>query len=155
DGTFQAPRMLNTNISPSSLAVADFDTDENLDLVAAGSSFSPGMVVVFLGNGDGTFQAPKGFTTANTISSLSTGEFNGDGLPDLVTVSSNTNSVTVFLGNKDGTFSQLSDIPVGRTPIAVVVGDINGDGFADIGTANSSSGNVSMLLGNGRGGFQA
>jgi hypothetical protein len=155
DGTFQAPQTLNTNISPSTLAVADFDTDENLDLVIGGSGISQGMVVVLLGNGNGTFQAPKSFTTANTISALTTGDFNGDGLPDLVTANSNANSVSVFLGNKDGTFSQLSDIPVGRTPIAVVVGDINGDGFADIGTANSSSGNVSMLLGNGRGGFQA
>ncbi len=155
DGTFQAPRIFNTNFTPSSQAVADFNSDGNLDLVAGGSSFGPGTVVVLLGNGNGTFQAPKSFTTVNTISALTTGEFNGDGRPDLVTVSPNTNSVSVFLGNGDGAFSLQGDIPVGRNPIAVVVGDMNGDGFADIGTANSSSGNVSMLLGNGRGGFQA
>jgi FG-GAP-like repeat/FG-GAP repeat len=155
DGTFQAPLILNTNISPSSLAVADFNSDGNLDLVAGGASFGPAIVGILLGNGNGTFQAPKSFTTVNTISALATGEFNGDGRSDLVTVSSNTNSVSVFLGNGDGTFSQQGDIPVGRNPIAVAVGDMNGDGFADIGTANSSSGNVSILLGNGRGGFQA
>ncbi len=137
------------------MAVADFNSDGNLDLVAGGSNFGPGMVVVLLGNGNGTFQAPMSFTTVNAISALTTGEFNGDGRPDLVTVSSNNNNVSVFLGNGEGTFAQQGDIPVGRNPIAVVVGDMNGDGFADIGTANSSSGNVSMLLGNGRGGFQA
>jgi hypothetical protein len=155
DGTFQAPRTFNTNLSPSSMTAADFNSDGNFDLVAVGSSFSPGSVVVFLGNGNGTFQAPKSFTTVSTISALATGEFNGDGLPDLVTASSNTNSVSVFLGNGDGAFSPQGDIPVGRSPIDIEVGDMNGDGFADIGTANSSSGNVSMLLGNGRGGFQA
>jgi len=154
DGTFQAPRTFNTNSSPSSQAVADFNSDGNLDLVA-GSNFSPNTVVALLGNGNGTFQAPKSFTIVNTISALTTGEFNGDGRPDLVTASSNTNSVSVFLGNGDGTFSQQGDIPVGRNPLAVTVGDMNGDGFADIGTANSGSSNVSMLLGNGRGGFQA
>jgi hypothetical protein len=155
DGTFQAPQTLITNINPSSLAASDFDTDGNLDLVVAGTSFGPGTVMAFLGIGNGTFQSPKSFSTANTISALSTGDFNGDGLPDLVTASSSTNNVSVFLGAKDGTFSQLSDIPVGRSPIAVAVADMNGDGFADIGTANSSSGNVSILLGNGRGAFQA
>jgi hypothetical protein len=155
DGTFQTPRILNINITPSSMAVSDFNSDGNLDLVAGGPTFSPGMVVALLGNGNGTFETPKSFTTANTISALTTGEFNGDGLPDLVTASPNTNSVSMFLGNGDGTFSQLSDIPVGRSPIAVTVGDMNGDGFADIVTANSSSSNVSILLGNGRGGFQA
>jgi FG-GAP-like repeat len=155
DGTFQAPLILNTNIDPSSMAVADINSDGNLDLVVGGSNFGPGLVVVLLGNGNGTFQAPNSFTTATSISALTTGEFNGDGRPDLVTVSSNTNNVSVFPGNGDGTFSQQSDMPVGRNPLAVVVGDMNGDGFADIGTANSSSSNVSMLLGNGRGGFQA
>lgn len=155
DGTIQTPRIFNTNINASSLAVSDFNSDGNLDLVFGGSGFSPGSVVTLLGNGNGNFEAPKSFTTPNSISALTTGEFNGDGRPDLVTVSQNTNSVSVFLGIGDGTFSQLSDIPVGRSPIAVAVGDLNGDGFADIATANSSSSNVSILLGNGRGALQA
>jgi FG-GAP-like repeat/FG-GAP repeat len=155
DGSFQAPRTFNTNITPSSLVVSDFNSDGKMDLAAGGSSGVPGTVMILLGIGNGTFETPKSFTTANTISALATGEFNGDGLPDLVTASSNTNNVSVFLGIGDGTFSPLSDIPVGRGPIFVTVGDLNGDGFADIGTANSSSSNVSILFGNGHGGFQA
>ncbi len=155
DGTFSTPQILNTNISPSSLAVADLDSDGNLDFMVGGSSFNPGMIMVFLGNGNGTFQAPNSFTTATPISAFTTGELNGDGRPDLVTVNPNNNSVSVFLGNGNGTFSQMSDIPVGRNPLAVAVGDLNGDGFADIMTANSASSNVSILVGNGSGGFQA
>ncbi|MBO0797248.1 MAG: VCBS repeat-containing protein, partial [Blastocatellia bacterium] len=155
DGTFQPPLTLNTTFIFSSLAVADLNSDGNLDLVGGVSNFFPSMIGVFLGNGNGTFQEPKTFTTVNTVADLTTGDFNGDGRPDLVTVASSTDSVSVFLGNGDGTFSQPGDIPVGRVPLAVAVGDMNGDGFADIGTANSSSGNVSILLGNGRGGFQA
>jgi len=155
DGTFQAPRILNLNISPSSLAVADFNSDGNPDLVAGGSGSTPGTIVVLLGNGNGTFQAAKSFATATSISALATGDFNGDGKPDLVTANPNTDSVSVFLGNGDGTFSQQRDIPVGRNPIAVAVGDMNGDGFTDIVAANSNSGNVSILLGDGLGGFQA
>lgn len=155
NGTFQAPATFNTNITPSSLVVSDYNSDGKLDLAAGGSSGSPGTVMVLLGNGNGNFETPKTFSTANTISALATGEFNGDGLPDLVTSSSNTNNVSVFLGVGDGTFSPLSDIPVGRGPISVTVGDMNGDGFADIGTANSSSSNISILFGNGHGSFQA
>jgi hypothetical protein len=155
NGTFQATRFLGIGVNISSLAVADFNSDGNLDLVAVGSNFPQSAIVVLLGNGNGTFQAPKSSTTANSISALATGDFNGDGLPDLVTTNLNTDSVSVSLGNGDGTFSQPRDIPVGRSPSAVAVGDMNGDGFADIVAANSNSSNVSILLGDGSGGFQA
>ena len=90
-----------------------------------------------------------------TISAV-TGDFNGDGIPDLATATpANGNSVTVLLGDGAGGFVPAPNSPfmVGMGPQSVVTGDFNGDGRPDLATANEYSGNVTVLLGDGAGGF--
>ena len=87
------------------------------------------------------------------------GDFNGDGIPDLVATTGAYPSPTfVFLGGGNGPFTQsstLSQIDLGSTP----VGDFNGDGKQDILSQTGSSlptldDRVSVKLGNGDGTFQ-
>jgi hypothetical protein len=85
------------------------------------------------------------------------GDFNGDGIPDLVTAGGS--SVTVLLGNGDGTFRQAASYTVVANAYSVAVGDFNGDGLADLAVAGTGttyyvSGGVTVLLGNGNGTFQ-
>jgi hypothetical protein len=86
-------------------------------------------------------------------------DFNGDGVPDLAVVNSNSNSVSVLLGNGDGSFQPARNFAVGTEPRLLLVGDLNGDGIADLAVANygtvPTNGSVSILLGNGDGTFQA
>jgi len=115
-------------------------------------------VSVLLGNGDGTFQAAVRYDVGPSPSSVTVGDFNGDGKLDLVAANSGSNDVSVLLGNGDGTLQAAvtySVGPVGTSPFSVMSGDFNGDGTLDLVAANTGSNNVSVLLGNGDGTFQA
>jgi hypothetical protein len=98
-------------------------------------------------------------------SSVVTGDFNGDGIVDMVVTNFNDNTVSVLLGNPDGTFAAQSTYPTGTGPIAVAAGDFNGDGNLDLVVADEncqgqgrfitcSPSGISILLGIGDGTFQ-
>jgi FG-GAP-like repeat len=60
------------------VAVGDFDGDGKLDLAVARGGFDPGPVSVFLGRGDGTFQAAGNYAVGFP-GSMTVGDFNSDG----------------------------------------------------------------------------
>jgi hypothetical protein len=95
-----------------------------------------------------------------------TGDFNGDGIIDLVSANQGNNTVSVLLGNVEGGFNAPVSYATGPSPTAVIAGDFNNDGILDLavtdgncayGMANElicDAGTVSILLGNGDGSFQ-
>jgi hypothetical protein len=107
------------------------------------------------------FQSPESFATGNGPYAVATGDFNGDGKPDLAVANYADNTVSVLLGSGTGSFQAGSTYPVVSGPLSVAVGDFNGDGKPDLAIADygasftTASGNtVSVLLGNGDGTFQ-
>jgi hypothetical protein len=54
------------------------------DLAVANSESES--VSILLGNGDGTFQAPQNFDVSFAPDWLAAGDFNGNGLPELLAV---------------------------------------------------------------------
>jgi hypothetical protein len=93
-----------------------------------------------------------------------TGDFNGDGKADLVTVDRvsigkkiTLSPVAVGLGKGDGTFTPTAlKLNVGN-PAAVVVGDFNGDKKQDVALVSVANGQtqVTLLAGKGDGKFNA
>jgi len=83
---------------------------------------------------------------------IATGDFNGDGIPDLAMASNS--GVSIALGKGDGTFRPRVTYAVGGVPLFIAVADLNGDGHPDLVTANVGS-SISVLLGNGDGTFKA
>ena len=156
DGTFAAQPTLVTGSVPYSLAAGDFNRDGKLDLVVTNfANGTPSTVSVFIGNGDGTFQAPVTYGVGSGPISVITGDFNGDGFLDVAVANQNDHSVSILLGVRDGTFQPNVDYPAGTPDVGgVTSGDFNHDGVLDLALSNPSNDTVSVLLGNGDGTFQ-
>ncbi len=87
---------------------------------------------------------------------IAIGDFNQDGIADLVVANEGNQTVSVLLGDGRGDFHAAREFPIlGRGAVAVAVGDFNGDGKQDLAVANRISGDVSVLPGNGDGTFGA
>lgn len=155
DGTLQPGVNYGVDGCLDYVVTADFNGDGKLDLAAADCSGS-GDVDVFLGNGDGTFQTPTTYSTgAIGLWAIMTGDFNGDGHPDLAVVTSAnpTGSLGVLINDGTGNFLPAVPYPAVTAPTGYAVGDINGDGILDI-IISGQSPELAVFLGNSDGTFQ-
>ena len=157
DGTLQNAVSYPTGPAPLSLVVADFNRDGNLDLAVANTKTRENSVSVLLGNGDGTFQTQKKYSTAGPNNyTVASADLNGDGFPDLVASGRfGSSAAVVLLGAGDGTFLPGVKYRTGNEPATLTLADLNGDGNPDIVVDNSLDGTISVLLGRGNGTFQS
>ena len=97
----------------------------------------PAAISIHLAGGDGTFlprkasyrrQPPQQCQTGSEPWSMATGDFNNDGIPDLVIAYNGV--VGVMLGKGDGTFQPVVEYGTAGDSQQVVVGDFDGDGNA-------------------------
>jgi uncharacterized repeat protein (TIGR01451 family) len=151
-GTLNPGVPYSVGATTHAVAVGEFNGDGHADLaVSTGSN----AVSIFLGNGDGTFQAPVAYAVGSNPSGIAIGEFSGDGKADIAVVNFDSNNVSILLGNGDGTFLSAVNYAAGTNPGSVASGDFNGDTKTDLAVGNRGSNNVSILLGNGNGTFAA
>jgi hypothetical protein len=137
----------------NSVLVGDYNGDGKLDIAVTG--FNAG-INIYLGNGDGTFQAPLSMEGCEVDSpqSMVQGDFNGDGILDLVTTSANNSEFCVSLGKRDGTFTFVGVVSGARFAQSIAVGDFNGDGKLDVVEPDFVNNSADVYLGNGDGTFQ-
>jgi hypothetical protein len=162
DGTFGAP-VLTVVSSPSWLAIADVDGDNSPELLAVFNGVASEWK--FFGPQLGYVQSFS-LGGGNIATSVTIGDANGDGAPDLLIgyINPNTGCVTghcaglkIFFGNNHGSFKRYDAIWAsstnGFTDPQAIVADVNNDGINDIVGlyANSNTGIFTMLgLGGGK-----
>ncbi|HWY22227.1 MAG TPA: FG-GAP-like repeat-containing protein [Candidatus Acidoferrum sp.] len=135
---------------------ADVNGDGKLDQISYGSYPNYG-VIVRLGNGDGTFQAPLITPGGSMGGSIAVGDFNNDGKLDVAVNGPNGSSQTygVFLGNGDGTFQPAISGYSNTYALSMATADVNGDGKLDLlATVQNQALGLNVYLGNGDGTFR-
>jgi hypothetical protein len=156
NGTFQNPVSYPLSKLPGALAVGDVNGDGNPDLIP---QIRPDeTVLVLLGKGDGTFQAPLSSSSHASENgtgpySILTGDFDRDGKLDLALVDE---LLKIMKGKGDGTFGAPTyNVRLRNTAPDIKAGDLNGDGKLDlVASGVFSSQALQILLGVGDGSFQ-
>ena len=106
---------------------------------------------VLAGLGGGALANPMPFPTTTPATVVRTGDFTGDGIPDLAVLGAD--GVSVYLGNGHGGFGKPTTYYTGPDPTGLTVADVTGDGIPDLLVGNQF-GDVLVLRGNGDGTFQ-
>ena len=145
--------------------VFDLNNDGSMDLAGTGLT----TVRVMLGNGDGTFQPRVEYpaSTSAQPQALAAGDFNRDGVPDLViTLNDPQIGFALVTGRGDGSFSPPVHFPnvAGADSPAIAAVDLENDGNLDVVAGHSmacyqapcvAARSITVLRGRGDGTFQA
>ncbi|MCP3686338.1 MAG: hypothetical protein GY861_27150 [bacterium] len=133
------------------IASGDFNTDDNLDLVATNSqenSFS-----ILFGNGTGEFSDPENYIVGIHPTGIAVGDFNNDSNLDVVVTNESSDYISILYGNGLGMFSNQRDFQVDSSPYRIVSCDFNNDKNLDLAVNYTNSLGTSVLLGDGTGEF--
>lgn len=169
------------NLSPNGsyilqfVAVADFNGDGNLDIAA--SDTLNGLIWVFLGKGDGTFQNPVKYAADTAATPHTMGivavDLNGDGKPDLAFVNNfgtsistpTTADIGVLINNGAGGFNPVANYALSTVATEITAASLRSNSTIDLvaplygicaaGSCTTPGSAVAILLGNGDGTFQA
>lgn len=156
--TFGAPLNASTRCAPGAMAIADFNLDGHLDVATAnrgardafGICF-PASLSILRGDGRGAFGPLVDLEVADVPDDVAAGDFNEDGIPDLVAAFGDARFVRVYRGGPGGAIVPVSGLLLASGPRALAVGDLNDDGHLDVAAALPDNGHVAILRGDGTG----
>jgi predicted phosphodiesterase len=141
-----------TGVVAGRLAASGPDGSVRADSISL-MTINPGSNSIGLipGLGNGRFANPATLLTTKPAQVIRAADLNGDGLSDLVVVT--TDSVDVYMGRRAGGFLPPVSYDAGPSPSGLNLMDVNGDGRLDLLIGNPF-GDVLVLLGEGDGTFQ-
>ena len=143
DGTIGAPVYSLSNVSnwdAYNIEQGDFNGDGMTDLLASANNNANWHTYVRFAQGDGTFGTPV-YAHAGTVNwnayNIELGDFNGDGMTDLLASVNNNGSWHTYVrfAQGDGTFGTPVYAHAGTVnwnAYNIELGDFNGDGMTDL-----------------------
>ncbi|MBW1808752.1 MAG: VCBS repeat-containing protein [Deltaproteobacteria bacterium] len=162
DGSFgsRLDLALAAGSGPTHLVAGDFNADMIPDIATA--NWSGENVAVILGQGsDGvgnrTFSAPAYYAVGATgvnPRSITSGDFDADGIEDLAIGNWYGNMISVLYGGGsggkgDGTFNNVQRFSAGSSQANIQAADFNADGRLDLAVVSMNSNTVNILPGQG------
>ncbi len=161
-GSFSSVSIITTHqTSTQTLALADMNNDNILDLVAAGDSLGNATVFIGYGHGDGTFYGSMEYDAnyLQVINSIAIGDINGDGRQDMALAGGGygVGFSQILLGAANGNLNSGDWFVSNSGPSEVTyLKDLNGDNNLDLIVAGPDNYGSSIIikLGNGTGSFQ-
>jgi len=137
DGSFSVIGVFAPGEQLASVGLADMNGDGHLDVVAAGAFFGSGglfgqeatnLITVLPGNGKGSLGPPRLYRSEPSMFGLGLVDLNGDGRPDVIVASQDTDTASVFLNDGHGVLPG---------PTGEYIGYGDGAGSAFSGTTNA------------------
>ena len=154
NGEFKHGSQYEYGDTPTSVALSDLNGDGKIDLVVTNGGPMSNAVSIWIGNGDGTFQAPTDYRSGKRPLGVSFADFNNDRIRDLLVINGERDSFSTFLGNGNATFQAGRDSGANAGPNYGLARDFNGDHRTDVAIVNLQSSDLSILFGRGDGTFE-
>ncbi|MGC4056407.1 MAG: FG-GAP-like repeat-containing protein [Paludibaculum sp.] len=166
DGTFKPGGASLAGYRPLETVVTDVDLDGHLDIVTGAidanvlsRGYYGDATTILFGQGDGTFAGMPTFFLPKYATVLERGDFNGDGITDLVLANGPAGGASLVLGTPAGVPAAPVAIPLppvngGKPTVnSILVADFNADGKTDLALVLDRGTSVSILNGKGDGTF--
>ena len=153
---------LYANGSINDVLVDDFNNDSLPDLLISESFFNSRQLTTWLSDETGGFSSPRTTSLSNTVLNINSGDFNGDGIQDLIYINASNRTageLKILIGDGDGSYLENLSINTVAYVDDIRVLDIDGDGLDDIvflneGNDPSQPASLSTLLNKGNQTFQ-
>jgi hypothetical protein len=136
DGSFGEPTTYRTGSGPAFAVAAHLDDDGWRDLAVANDGPTSKSVTVLLSNGDGSYSDQLALAAGDNLRPfpIKAGDFDGDGMADIVASDFDVDTLLFWRGHGDGSFDEPLTFDGGGVSFGAdgAVGDVDGDGDPDV-----------------------